>query len=405
MTLPIRLHLLFRRHQAQVVNSTLVSYTFSEICDTASITWTENGTSLDGSDPHIKALTGSELNAGAHNNTLITNNPTLVNNAHYDISWDCTDRAGNTAATVTSTDVTFTNTGLQIVSAETMDTDNDGKIDTYRLGFNKSVNDSTFPGYSEDGLGSVTPEWLVAGYINMRLIHGTATAAFASDDPDDSVLYLRFDETLTACDASDQSGCDTGAKPELTTTASPGLEDQATNDIEVIGELSVTESDGAKPRIMTAKSLDATHTDVIFSEAVEETTSEDASNYTINNGITVSAAERDAGNNKTVHLTTTGQTGGVTYILTVSTDVKDLANLSLNSPGNTATFDGNVKPIVVSIETVNSTTLLITFNETVTAASAECLNLTSCSAIYSNSSLPVKYAESTGGQGVNFGNL
>jgi hypothetical protein len=56
-----------------------------------------------------------------------------------------------------------------------------------------------------------------------------------------------------------------------------------------------------------------------------------------------------------------------------------------------------VKPIVVSIVTFNSTIITITFNESVTAASTECSNLTECGVIYSNSSLPVKSAVSTAG--------
>ena len=52
---------------------------------------------------------------------------------------------------------------------------------------------------------------------------------------------------------------------------------------------------------------------------------------------------------------------------------------------------------MVSIETENATTLTITFNELVTAASTECANLTACSAIYSSASLPIKSAVSTAG--------
>jgi hypothetical protein len=376
------------------VNSTLVSYTYSEICATGSITWTRTGGSAD--SDHAQSLTGSELNAGAHNNITIANNPTLIDGAIYSIDWDCTDRAGNVATTVGSTNVTYTDSALAIVGAETMDTDNDGKIDTYRVAFNKSVDDDTFPGYSANSLGAVTSEWLVAGYTNVRLIHGTAVT-FATDTANDSVLYIRFNESLTSCNASDQAGCDTGTKPDLTTTASPGLRDLGSNAIAQVQSSDVTESDGAKPLLITARSLSATAADVIFSEAMEETTAETALYYTINNGITVSAAVRDDGNNKIVHLTTSSQVGGTSYILTVNTDVKDMANLSLDAAANTVTFEGNVKPIVVSIETVNSTTLTITFNETVTAASTECANLTACSAIYSSASLPIKSAVSTAG--------
>ncbi len=382
------------------VNNTLVSYTLSEICSSGSITWTHAGGTADGASPHAQALAGSELNAGAHNNIIITNNPTLVDGAVYDITFNAIDRAGNTATEILSAGVTYSDAPLTAISAETMDTDNDGKIDAYRVAFNKSVNDSTFPGYAANSEGTATSHWLVAGYTDVRLIHGTAVT-FAADTANDSVIYLRFDESLTVCSAADQSGCDTGSKPDLTTTATPGLQDLFTNALAQIESSTVTESDGAKPLLITARSLNSTSTDVIFSEAMEETTSETAAYYGIDNGITVSAAVRDDGNNKVVHLTTSAQTGGTTYTLTVDTSVKDMANISLDPSANTVTFDGNVKPIVVSIDTVNATTLTITFNETVTAASAECGNITACGAIYGNTSLPVKTAVSTGGAGVN----
>jgi hypothetical protein len=89
------------------VNHTQVSYTFSEACASASITWPRTGGVADGASPHVKALVGAELNAGAHNNITITNNPTLVDGAVYSIAFNCADAAGNLASTVTNTNVTY----------------------------------------------------------------------------------------------------------------------------------------------------------------------------------------------------------------------------------------------------------------------------------------------------------
>ena len=382
------------------VNSTLVSFTFSEICASGSVTWTRISGSADVGSPHVQALTGSELNAGAHTNVTLSNNPTLVDAAVYDISFDCTDRAGNAASTVTSSSVTFTDSPLAIVGAETVDRDGNGKIDAYRIAFNKSVNDSTFPGYSANSAGSVTTDWLVAGYINVRLLHGTAVS-WTTDTANDSVIYLGFDEGILSCNAASQAGCDTGAKPDLSSTATPGLQDQATNTISQVGSASVTEVDGAKPILVTAKSLGATSLDVIFSEAVDQTEAEKTTNYSLTGGLSVSAASRDGSDFKTVHLTAGTQVGGDSYTLTVNTDVKDLANYNLSSSANTATFTGLVKPVVVSITPVNTTTLTITFNESIVASSAECSSTTTCATIYSNTALPVKSAVSTAGAGVN----
>jgi hypothetical protein len=120
------------------VSSTAVSYSNSEICQSGSITWTRTGGTADGSSPHVRALAGAELNAGAFSGS-ITNNPTLVDGAIYSVAFNCTDRAGNVATTVTRTNVTYSPGPLQIVTAETLDTDNDGKIDTYRVTLNKPL--------------------------------------------------------------------------------------------------------------------------------------------------------------------------------------------------------------------------------------------------------------------------
>jgi hypothetical protein len=87
--------------------NTQVSYTFSEACASASITWTRTGGSADPASPHVQALVGAELTVGAHSNVTITNNPTLVDGAVYSIAFNCTDAAGNAATPVTVAGVTF----------------------------------------------------------------------------------------------------------------------------------------------------------------------------------------------------------------------------------------------------------------------------------------------------------
>ena len=384
------------------VNSTAVSYSLSEVCQSASITWTRVAGPADAASPHVKALMGSELNAGSHNNIIITNNPSLVDGTSYDMVFACSDLAGNAATPVSVTNVTYSAGPPQVVSAETLDTNNNGKIDTYRISFNKAVKDDTFPGYVANALGSVTSHWLVAGYANVRLIHGSAVT-FATDTANDSVIYIRFDETPLGCDVNTQVGCDTGAKPDLTTSATPGLEDHFSNVLAQLTTTSVTEADGANPILVAAKAISPTTVQAIFSEIMDSTTAENFPYYTItgSGGLTVSAAAIDGGNQKIVNLTTSSQTGGAAYTLTVNTLVKDLANRNLTSPYNTANFTGLENPVVVSIVTNNATQLTITFSEVVTASSTECANLTACAAIYQNTSLPVTSAVSTAGAGIN----
>ena len=393
------------------VNNTGVSYTLSEVCQSGSITWTRTGGSADsGGSPagtHTQALTGSELNAGAFSGS-ITNNPTLADGAIYSIAFNCTDRAGNVATTVTSTNVTYSPGVLAITTADTLDADNDGKIDTYRVTFNKPVNDSTFPGHAgHNALGTVTTHWLVAGYTNVRIVTGTLVPG-GSDTANDATIYIRFDENVQTCSSASQVGCDTDAKPDLTTTtdtptANPRIEDLTAAKLSPVTTGSVTEADQSKPVLIAARSLSTTTADAIFSEPVDTTTGQTATNYVITGGTnpTVSAATRDGTNTNIVHLTTGTQTGGQAYTLTVNTNVKDLANLSMNASANTANFNGVQNPVVSGVVTTSATTLTITFNESVTAASTECSTTTACAAIFDNTSIPILSAVSTAGAGNN----
>ncbi|MBE7436959.1 MAG: hypothetical protein HS115_00790 [Spirochaetales bacterium] len=380
------------------VASTLVSFTLSEVCASGSTTWTQVGGAADSNSPHEQAWSGAELNAGAHNNITLVNNPTLEDGSVYDITFECTDSAGNEAAAVTASGVTYSPGPLQISFAETLDTDGDGKIDTYKISLNKPVSDDSFPGYQLNALGNVTSAWLIAGYANVRLIHGSAVT-FATDTVDDSTIYLRFDENSLTCDSSSQVGCDTGSKPDLTTTASPGLEDLAAQVLAQVTTVAVTESDGARPIVVGARSLGATAVDVYFSEAVDTSTADVSGNYSIASGVSVSAASRDGTNQKVVHLTTSAQVGGESYTLTVNTNVTDLANYNVSASSNTASFNGLVKPVVSSMSATNATTIQLVFNETMIASTVECSTLSSCADIFDSIALPILSAVSSAGSG------
>lgn len=102
------------------VKDRMVSFTFTENCASASITWTQTGGAADGGSPHVQALTGAELNAGAHNGLFITNNPTLVSGAIYSIAFNCTDAATNAAPTITATNVTYDDTAPTPVTIQNL---------------------------------------------------------------------------------------------------------------------------------------------------------------------------------------------------------------------------------------------------------------------------------------------
>ena len=100
------------------VKDTKVSYTLSEPALSGTITWTQTGGTADPASPQVMALTGAELNSGAHANIILTNAPTLVDGAIYSISYDVIDLSGNASVTVTNTNVTYDVT-LPVISATT----------------------------------------------------------------------------------------------------------------------------------------------------------------------------------------------------------------------------------------------------------------------------------------------
>jgi hypothetical protein len=133
--------------------------------------------------------------------------------------------------------------------AETMDADGNGKIDHYKLTFNRNINDSTF----------APAQWSIAGYSIMGL--DTSTAAPISDIDNDSVLYVRITEG---------GSYDTGAKPDITTSATPGLKDFRGNSMVQIGTADVAETDNAVPIIVAASGITGhTGMSIQFSEQVD----------------------------------------------------------------------------------------------------------------------------------------
>ncbi len=89
--------------------NTNVSYTLSEDILSGTITWTRTGGATDPGAPHVQPLTGTELDLGAHTAITLTNDPTLVSGSVYSVAFSGQDGAGNVAATITSTNVTFDN--------------------------------------------------------------------------------------------------------------------------------------------------------------------------------------------------------------------------------------------------------------------------------------------------------
>ena len=100
-----------------------------------------------------------------------------------------------------------------------------------------------------------------------------------------------------------------------------------------------TDVDQTPPSIVEASAVGkATTVTVLFSEPLEKASAEQAANYTIDNGITVSGASLGS-DNRTVSLTTSTLSRGTGYVLTVS-NIKDRASTPNSIPAGTqASFE------------------------------------------------------------------
>jgi len=277
-------------------------------------------------------VTGSGTIATA-TDTISGINATALNDGTLSLSVTLTDVAGNSGAGTVATvlkDIVLPT----ILSAETLDTNANGKIDHYKIIISKPVADTTFPGYVVNSPGNTQTDWLVAGYSGVVLAHGTFAPAV--DTVNDSVIYFQFTESTVF---------DSGSKPDLTTTAIPGIIDLAGNPLAQIGTLNIVEQDTAAPIVVSAIGSDQTGAKVLFSENVKATTAEIAGNYLITGGVSVSNAAMNNGigldGNKVI-LTTSNQTVNTAYTVTVSSNVTDLATIAngINVAANSGTFAG-----------------------------------------------------------------
>ena len=166
------------------------------------------------------------------------------------------DNAGNAIANFTPlsnispTSTIYIDAVLPVItSAETMDTDANGKIDRYRVTFNRNITDSTF----------VAGQWDVAGYTITGLDTG-----IAADIDNDTILYIAFTEI-------GGTTYDTGAKPDLTTPGTVTLTDFRGNPMAPVPDIDdVIETDTAAPIIVKASGrTGVTGLSIEFSEQVD----------------------------------------------------------------------------------------------------------------------------------------
>ncbi len=248
----------------------------------------------------------------------------------YAISARQTDTAGNTDSS-TALNVNYDTTPPAVATVETMDSDANGKIDRYAVTFNEPIDDSTFPGYALDGVGSAQASWQVSGYTGVVLMHGAM--APLPEITNDSMLYLGFAEGGLS---------DTGAKPDVTTSATPQVKDLAGNIMLQLNTSDVVEADKAEPIVESSVGAGANAVQVVFSETMDAISAENSVNYSIA-GLTVNGAQMAAGagiDDTIVILNTSTQAAATPYTILVSANSLDLAlpGNGVNPLANSTTF-------------------------------------------------------------------
>jgi hypothetical protein len=119
----------------------------------------------------------------------------------------------------------------------------------------------------------------------------------------------------------------------------------------VFAEGEVTLTGCTAPVVTNAVSLSATSVRITFSRRIRAASvAANGSQFTFDNGLTASAVTVSG---RTVTVTTSAQTLGTTYTVTVANTVTDLQSTGV-APPNTATFAGSVPPAVVRINELNA---------------------------------------------------
>ncbi|MCI0494766.1 Ig-like domain-containing protein [candidate division KSB1 bacterium] len=151
--------------------------------------------------------------------------------------------------------------------------------------------------------------------------------------------------------------------------------DTASNESDFSEEVSFTIAveDILPPEIQLVTLKNATELDLTFNEEVEQNSTEDVSNYQINNGISVIAAILDS-DQKTVHLKTSQHSAG-SYTITVN-NIKDLApNPNTIAPNSKANYqfipDDTTPPTLSQVQILDATHVDVTFSEAIEKNSGE----------------------------------
>ena len=134
-------------------------------------------------------------------------------------------------------------------------------------------------------------------------------------------------------------------------------------------QLNVT-YDSTPPQVVSASAPTDHNVDVVFNEALDQTSAQTISNYSISPSLSITGAALQP-DGKTVRLTTATQTYGTNYTVTAN-NVQDVSANAMTAPG-TASFTGvdTTAPTVLSAVTVTDHTVNVTFSEPVDLTTAQ----------------------------------
>jgi hypothetical protein len=334
------------------VNTGKVSYTLSEAIASGSVTWTRTGGTADATSPHVQALSGTELNTGAHSNITLSSPPSLTSGTIYTISFDATDAAGNTATAVSNTGVTFDNTA-PVISATAPATSafvNTGKV-SYTLS-----------------------EAIASGSVTWTRTGGTADATSPH------VQALSGTELNTGA----HSNITLNSPPSLTSgtiyTVSFDATDAAGNTATTVSNTGVTFDNTAPVISATAPATSAfvntgkvsyTLSEAIASGSVTWTATGGTADATSPHVQALSGTELNTGAHSNITLNSPPNlTSGTIY--TISFDATDAAgNIATTVSNTSVTFDNTAPDVAVTLvsaspSTLSSLAFTVTFSESVT---------------------------------------
>ena len=301
-----------------------ISFSFSEDigAGTGIITITRTAGNADANSPHVCTLQGNALNSGAHNTFPLTSNPQrcieaqdpLVSGTIYTFDFAASDKAGNAAATVTRTLVTFDNTSPSLVLSTTA---------TNPTGVSPIPVTATF---SEPVTGFILTDIVVGNGAAGNLLGGPAVYTFDVTPAGAGLVTVN----VAAGVAVDAAGNGNTAATQLSRTF---VTDNTapTFDMQYYSDSSLTVSLGDNPRLMA----DIYYIKITSSEALSgaPTISIDAEGLA--NDVTDAATILVSGNNYKYTRTISSD------VAAVGTTLEDISITGTDLASNTAT---NVNP-------------------------------------------------------------